>query len=224
MPLSFSDLQPKSLARIAGVGYLVIIVAGIFAEFFVRSSLLVPGDAVATVANIKASESFFRLGIAADTVMLIFDVIVALALYLLLASVDKTLALLATFFRLVHTAVVGAGLLSLMVAVLLLDTPSSESLVMTFLDAHGYGYVLGLVFFGVHCFLLGWLVYRSGMFPKILGALLIIAAAGYLTDSFAQILLTDYAAVESTMMAVVFVPAFVAELSFTIWLLVKGIK
>ena len=223
----------RRVARTAGVGYLTIIVAGIFAEFVVRSSMIVPGDAAATTENIIASESLFRVGIAGDLIMLTFDVIVALALYVLLAPVSKGLALLATFFRLVHSAVVGASLLNLVVVLLLLGGTGAalafppaqlHSLVMLFLDAHSYGYVLGLFFFAFHCVLLGYLVYKSGFFPKILGILLIVASAGYFADSVAHIVLHDYANVASVFMIVVFVPAFVAELSFTVYLLTKGVK
>ena len=233
MTTTILSWPPQRVARTAGFGYLMIIVAGIFAEFIVRSGMIVPGDAAATTGNITASESLFRLGIAGDLVMLIFDVIVALALYVLLAPVSKGLALLATFFRLVHSAVVGASLLNLAIVLLLVGGTGAalafppaqlQELVMLFLNAHSYGYVLGLAFFAFHCVLLGYLVYKSGFFPKILGALLMLASIGYLVDSFAHVLLHDYADYAPVLMIVVFVPAFVAEMSFTIYLLTKGVK
>jgi hypothetical protein len=71
-------------ARVAGLGYLIIIAAGIFAEFFVRSSLVVPQDATATANNIARSELLFRSGLASEFLMLACDVLVALALYIVL--------------------------------------------------------------------------------------------------------------------------------------------
>jgi len=224
-------MSPLRAARLAGVGYLIIIVAGIFAEFFVRSSLIVSGDATATANNIMASESLFRIGIAGDLVMLVFDAIVALALYVLLKPVHRSLALMATIFRLIHTAVYGVNLLNLVVVTLLLsgagylaafEAEQLHALVLTFLDAHGIGYAIGLVFFAVHAVLLGYLVVKSGFIPRILGILLLVASAGYIVDSFANVLLANYADYEMILGLTVFVPAVIAELAFALWLLVKG--
>ena len=103
----------RNVAKVAGVGYLGIIVFGIFAELMVRTSLIEPGDAAATASNIAGSEGLFRLGIVADLVMLALDATGGMALYLLLRPVSQGLALLATFFRLVHTAMYGLTLLTL---------------------------------------------------------------------------------------------------------------
>ena len=218
-------------ARIAGLGYLVIIAAGIFAEFFVRGQLVVPGDPSATARNIIASEQLFRVGIAGDLIMLLCDAVVAIALYLLLKPISKKLALLATGFRLLHTAVYGANLFNLVLALLYLtggstasgnDVSQTYNYAAAFLGAHQYGYALGLIFFGLHCMLLAFLLFKSPLFPRTLGVLIGLASVGYLVDSFARILLLDYAAYESTLMMVVFIPAFVAELSLCLWLLIKG--
>ncbi len=225
------DLSQEQAARIAGLGYLIIIVAGIFAEVVIRSRLIVPGDAAATAAGILSSESLFRTSIAADLVMLTFDVVVAVALYVLLKPVSRTLSLLAASFRLVHTTIYGVTLLNLMFVLVLLggaeylavfEPQQLHALVLLFLEGHSIGYALGLVFFGLHCLVLGYLILRSGYFPKVLGVLLIIAAAGYLTDSFAHVLLRDYEAYETIFYVIVFAPAFIAELSLCLWLLFKG--
>ena len=219
-------------ARTAGAGYLIIIIAGIFAEFFVRSSLIQPGDPGGTARAIAASETLFRTGVAAELVMLMADVTVAGALYVVLRDVDRGLALLAAFFRLAHAAVVGVNLLATYLPLMLVGEVGAlsglapgtlDGLTLLALELHGYGYTVGLVFFGVHCLLLGHLVRRSRMFPPVLGVLLMIAGAGYLVDGFAQTLLTDYAAHEGTFLMVVFLPAFVGEVSFCIWLLARGV-
>ena len=218
-------------ARVAGLGYLVIIATGIFAEVVVRGSLIVSGDAAATAANITASEGLFRSGLAAELVMLTADVVVAFALFVLFEGVSRGLAILAAFFRLAHAAVVGANLLNLYIPLLLLgdatymgafEPAQLHALVSVYLDLHAYGYALGLVFFGVHCLALSSLVLRSGFVPRALGVLLTVAGVGYLVDTFGRTLLTDYAAWETLFGIVVFVPAVVAELSFALWLTVKG--
>ena len=228
-----SGTSPRVYARIVGAGYLVIIVAGIFAEFFVRSGLIVKGDAAATAANITASESLFRIGIAADLVMLTCDVVVAWAIYMLFREVNKGLTLLATFFRMAHAAVYGVTLLALYVPLLILGgadylnpfgTGQLHALVLVLLGAHSYGYVIGLVFFGFHCAVLGYLVFRSGYVPRVLGVLLALAATGYLIDSFARTLMTNYFHYEAVFTAVVFTPAFVGELAFCLWLLIRGVN
>jgi len=233
MPNRIADISAQKAARVAGVGYLIIIIAGIFAELFVRSKLIVPGDAATTANNIMASEWLFRASIVSDLVMLVCDVLVALALYVLLMPVNKNLALLATFFRLVHTAIYGITLLNLSFVLLLLsgvdylavfNSDQLHALVLLFLNAHGYGYIIGLVFFGLHCLVLGYLVFKSGYFPRVLGILLIAASIGYLIDSFARFILPNYSDYESIFLLIVAVPAIIGELSFCLWLLLKGIN
>ena len=232
MPDRTIDAPTLIYARVAGLGYLIIIVTGIFAEFFVRSSLIVPGDAAATAANIVGSELLFRASIASELVMLTCDVLVALALYVVFRGVDKSLALLAAFFRLAHAAIVGVNLLNTYVPLLLLgdatyltvfDPGQLHALALLALEAHSFGYLIGLVFFGFHCLVLGYLVFKSGYVPRVLGVLLIFASVGYLVDSFSRTLLSSYPEYEAILTGVVFVPAFMAEVSFCLWLLLKGI-
>jgi hypothetical protein len=220
-------------ARVAGVLYLIIIIAGIFAEFFVRQSLIVPGDAAATANNIMASEGLFRAGIAGDLIMIMSDVALALVFYVLLKPVSNSLALLAAFFRLAQAAILGINLLNLFFVLQLLSgadylagfgANQLHALVMLFLNGHSIGYAIGLVLFGLSLFVLGYLVFRSGYFPRILGLLLIVAGSGYLIDSFASFLLPAYDNYEALFALVVFLPAFIGELSMCLWLLLKGVK
>ena len=221
--------HPLPYARAAGIGYLLIILSGIFAEFFVRGSMLVAGDPAATAQNIAASAALFRTGIAAEFVMLTADILVAAALFVVFRKVQPHLALLAAFFRVAHAAVVAANLLNTYVPLRLvtgqgqaLDSPLRAELASVLLDAHGYGYAVGLVFFAMHCGVLGYLVWRSTFAPRVLGWLLMLAGAGYLTDSLARTLMASYDASAGWFAMVVFVPAFIAELSFCVWLLVRG--
>jgi hypothetical protein len=229
MPNPIAEISQRNAARVAGFGYLAIIILGIFAEFFVRSKLIVPGEAATTANNILAAEGMFRIGIASDLLMLMFDVLVAWALYVLLKHVNQSLALLAAWFRLLHAAIYAITLLTLFFVLLLLsgadylaaiETDKLHALVLLFLNGHSYGYDLGLVFFGLHCLVLGYLVFKSGYFPRVLGILLIGAALAYLTGSFTRFLFPDYLALISP----IYVVALVAELSLSVWLLFKGVK
>jgi hypothetical protein len=225
-----SQLQ---VARIAGVLYLTIIISGIFAEFFVRQSLIVSGDAATTVENITASAGLFRMGIAGDLIMIMSDVALALIFYILLKPVSNTLALLAAFFRLAQATTLGINLLNLFFVLQLLngadylavlDAGQVHALVLLFLNAHSTGYAIGLVFFGFSILVLGYLIFRSGYIPRVLGILLVLASFGYLVDSFAHVLLPNYADYAAVFTMVVFTPAFIAELSLALWLLLKGVN
>jgi Domain of unknown function (DUF4386) len=220
-------------ARVAGFAYLAIAILGIFVNFFVIQGLVVPGDAAATADQIAANETLFRFGVAGWLVVLGLDALVAWALYVLLAPVSKTLSLLAAWFRLIYVAIFAATQINLLSALQLvkgasflsaLETSQSQALAMLFLNRFDSGFLIGLVFFGVHLFVLGYLVFKSGYMPRILGVLLIVAALGYLTDSFAHFLLANYETYASIFLVIVALPAVVAEFSFTFWLLYMGFK
>src|SRR5258706_7600265 len=104
---SISEISLRNAARIAGFGYLMVFILGIFGNFFVFEKLIVPGDAVTTANNIIANESLFRLGIASWVIVITFDALVAWALYILLKPINKSLSLLAAWFRLVFVAIFG---------------------------------------------------------------------------------------------------------------------
>jgi hypothetical protein len=206
-------------ARIAGIGYLFIIVCGLFAEFGVRQALYVPGDAVKTFQNIANAEGLYRIGIASDLVMLLADVAVAWALYLYLASVDRSLSLLAALLRLVQASIIGASLVNMVSVLPLLEDPENAVSVVRLTAAHGEGYRIGLVFFGLACGVLAALIRKSGHVPKWIGILLALAAAGYLMDSFGPIVFASY---PPSLSEVVLLPAFVGEIAFCVWLIAWG--
>ena len=228
-----ADISQRKAAIVAGSAWLIIIILGIFAEFFIRMQLIVPGDAATTANNIMASELLFRIGIASDLIMLTFDVVVVLALYVLLKQVNNSLALLAAFFRLVMAAILGINLLNLFFVLLLLsgadylivfDTDQLHALVLLFLNAHSHGYDIALVFFGLHLLVLGYLVFKSGYLPRILGVLLIFASLGYLIDSFANLFLPNDETIISLIAIFLILIAVVAELSLSLWLILKSDK
>jgi hypothetical protein len=226
-----SVMSPRSAARVAGFGYLAIGVLGIFANFFVLEGLIESGDAAATADNIAASEGLFRLGIASLVLVAVLDVVIGLALYVLLGPVHKSLALLAAGFRLVYAAIFGAALVFLVLAVQLLEGSDYLAAIepdqlhvqmMVFLDGFGYGWLIGLVWFGAHLLVLGYLLITSGYLPRILGILLMVAGAGYLVDSFANLLLSNYDDYETLFLIVVAVPSVIAEFAFAFWLLLRA--
>jgi len=231
MPQQTMKMSPQRYARICGVLYVYILVAGTFAALFVRSKLVVSRDAAATAANIAAGESLFRLGFSAELLHLACDVAVAMLLYALLRPVDRNIALLAAFMRLVSDVILATASLSHFAALHLLggseylkafQPDQLQSLALLAMKLHGDGYAISLMFFGFACLSLGYLVFRSGYLPRTIGALLAVAGACYLINSFAHFLLPATGA--ALFNAGILVPCFAAELSLTLWLLVKGVN
>jgi hypothetical protein len=221
-----ADISLRKAAIVAGFGLLIMSILAAFANFYVLPSLIVPGDAATTANNIMANELLFRIGICSFTIVIVLDVVVAWALYVLLKPVNKSLSLLAAWFRLVYATIFGIALANLFSVLRLLSDADYLTVfeidqlyaqVMLSLNAFSDGWQIGYVFFGLHLFVLGYLVFKSGYIPKILGVLLIIAGLGYLIDSYAIFLLPNY---EATIGYV----TFIGEVLFMLWLLFKGAK
>jgi len=210
--------------------YLAIVVLGLFGELFVRGALVTSGDPTATANNIAVSQGLWRAGIAGDLLMHVLDVPVLVFFYFLLRPVSQTLALLATLFNLVQTCVLVANKLTLLVPLYVLGSSVTlgsfspeqlDALSYLAIRAHGYGFGVGLIFFGFACLVRGYLIVKSGYLPKILGWLLVVAGFSYLINSFALLLAP---ALASLLFPAILVPAFVAELSLCLWLIVRGIN
>ena len=220
----------KKTARITGILYLVIFFANIFAYFFVSESLMVSGDAAATANNILASESLYRGGLVSYLIVFLSDIGVAILLYGLLKPVNKPIAQIFLVTRLMQTAVHAVNLLNFFFPLLLLNgsdyltafAPAQlQAAALLFLNAHHYGVLISEAFFTVSTLLLGYLVFKSDLFPGILGILLAIAGLGYLLDSFGIFLMPQYEAFFAEIMQA---PAIIGEISFTLYLLVKGVR
>jgi hypothetical protein len=219
----------QNTARLAGVLYLVIAVAAIIAHFYVPSKIIVPDDAAATINNIIASESLFRVGgIGSELVVLLSEVVLSILLYVLLTPVSKTLSLLAAVSRIVMTTIHGLNLVNYFLVLLLVggnyqtafDPVQLQALVTLFLDAHSYGFVIGIAFLTLHVFVLAYLIFKSKYFPRVLGILFMIAGAGYLIDSFVLLLTNAY----QTTPGFIAIPIAIAEIAFPLWLLIKGVN
>jgi hypothetical protein len=212
--------NPQIHARAAGLAYLVIIVLGIWSEVAVRSGIVVPGDAAVTAANVAASSGLLRLSLAADMVMVIADIALAVLLFALLAPVSRLLAAMAAAFRLIQAAVIAAALLNQHAALLLADAPGDNAAGIALqLALQADGYDLGLVFFGVNSLITGWLVWRAPWLPRVIGGLVAAAGIVYLAGSGLVFLAPGAAGA--------FQPAYViclvAELAFCLWLIVRGV-
>jgi hypothetical protein len=230
MTTAANGTSPRVYARIVGALYLLIFFVGPFAFFMGRTSVLVPGDPTATVENLLASETMFRLGMAAETVIVLVEIVVSALLYVLFRPVSRPLALAAAFARFGQSILQAVNLFTAVPALLLLggtgylavfEADQLNALVLLFLEANAFVIIIWGLIFGFHLLLLGYLVYRSGFMPKILGVLLIIGAVGYLAQSYGHLLVPQYDELLSTVVIVLSIPG---ELAFTVWLLWKGVN
>lgn len=225
-----AQASPRVLSRIGGVLYLIIIAGGLFGEAFIRGRLLVPGDAVATAANIRSMESLWRMGIASEFFMLICTIGLMLILFILLRPVSRDLALLAVLLNLVSIAAEAVNEQQLLAALFPLGSAEYlgafqpdqlAAMASLSMKSYGYGFGVSLIFFGCECIVIGYLIVRSGYLPRAIGVLMQIAGVCYLINSFVLILNPDLA---GRLFPTILLPAFVGELSLCLWLLVKGVN
>jgi hypothetical protein len=228
MTTQTAEVSPQVYARVGGILYLMIIIAGALGEILIRAKLVVSGDAIATASSIMASQPLWRMGITGDIMMHVFDIPLMLVFYVLLKPVNKNLALLAILFNLIQTAVLVANKLNLLMPLFLLgnadylkvfEPNQLSALAYLFVRAHDNGFGIGLIFFGFACLTYGYLIFRSGYFPRVLGILMTIAGLSYLANSFTLLLAPTYA---GTVFPVL-VLALIGELSLCLWLIVKGV-
>ena len=224
------DASPRALARAEGAVYLIIMILGIFVELFVRGRLVVAGDAAATAANLKSMQSLWRAGILAEMLMVLCTVFSALFLYLLLRPVSRHLAALATFFGVVGLTVEAGYAMYLLEALFPLQNNAYlqaftndqlHALTMITMRAHANGFGIALLIFAPAFLLRGFLVARSGYFPRIVGLLYQVAGLAYLINSVVLILAPHLA---GRVFVAVAGPGFIGEATFCLWLLIKGLN
>jgi len=222
------ETSPRLAARIAGVFYLITIIMGLFAEVFVRGALVVRDDPAATAANILAHQPLYRFGLAADLIMLACYVAVTLLFYGLFKPVGRSLSLLAALFSLVGIAVLAVNSLNHLAPLVFLgnadylgafETTQLQALALISLKLHARGYSIASVFFGIYCLMIGYLVFRSGFLPRLVGALMALGGLSFLTSSFATFLLPLLAA----RLPYIGMLGGIGELSLCLWLMVVGV-
>lgn len=222
--------QQKTKARIAGMLYLVIFIVYPLASLIGKSLIIVPGDAMATANNILEKESLFRFGIAGEAIIFLVELVLAGILYELLKPVNTALSLASAFSRVAEAIVQAVNLLPSILALLLVsggtyltvfEPEQLNGLLLLFMDAFNFMIIVWGFFFGFHLILLGYLVAKSDLFPKILGILLIFGGIGYLLQSFGTFILPQF---ESLLATIVLILATPSELAFTLYLLIKGVR
>ena len=227
-----SDISLRTAAIVAGVSILVMTIAAVVATDFVLGHLVVPGDAAATTGNIDASGMLFRAGVFSWIVVLICDVMAAWGLYVFLRPVNRSLSLIMAWVRLVYAAMLGAAVYNLVVVLLLVRGDYSrvfginhlQAQVMLHLDAFDSTWSIGLVVFGIHILLLGYLAFKSGYVPRIFGVLLVIASFGYFIINSINILYDGNENIKTIIGWIFIIPMVVGEVGLGLWLLIRGVK
>jgi Domain of unknown function (DUF4386) len=221
-----AEASPLFRARVAGLLYEGANLPAPFALLYLPSRLIVRGDAAATANNIMASESLFRLGIVANLFNLIANILVVLALYQLLKVVSKNMASLMVMFVLAAVPIGMLNELTQFATLLLLSgadylkvftADQLHALMMLFLNLHKYGLNIAQIFWGLWLFPMGYLIFKSGFLPRILGVFLIIGCFGYVIQSFAILLIPNFD------VDIIFFTSW-GELFFPLWLLIKGVN
>lgn len=219
----YSGISLRMAAIVAGLGLLFMAILAPIAEMYILKNLILSDDALETVRNIITYSGLLRIAIFSFLIVLVLDILVAWALYILLKPVNSDLSLLTAWFRLVYTAMFAVALNHFFdVFHILNGKDASEALlfhsqIIQAMDAFRSGWNTGLGIFGLHLIFLGYLAFRSGYVPRILGLLLILAGAGYLIDASGNILFPDYH-------LDIAIYTFSGEPLLIFWLLYRGIR
>ena len=229
-----AHMSLRKAARVVGLAYLVSFIFAFYAG--ADSVSFGPGVSVTTAINNMANNFLFRTGMASWLIVLTLDSVVAWSLYILLIPVNKSLSLLAAWFRVIFVAISGVALLSVLDALRLskgadyltaFTADQLQAQVRLSLNAYWDVTLIAWVFFGLHIFFIGYLIFKSSYIPRILGVLLLIASIGYWINSFATFLLpniADSADSAETLLGVTITPAIIAESLLILWLLIRGGK
>jgi len=219
-------MNVQRYARVAGVLFLISLVAGGFGEGYVPSKLIVSGDAAATVANLRNFDFLYRLGFAGFLIESLCDIALALIFYVLLKPVSKELSLLAAFFGLMATATFAFAELFYFAPVVImrgggyLQTFSNDqlnSLMLLSLKFYGFAGMIVTAYYGMAWIVRAYLMFRSGYLPRFLGVLMAIGGIGFVVRNFLLILAPAYAS------DVLLMLMFPGGLIMTVWLLWKGV-
>ncbi|WP_181899518.1 DUF4386 domain-containing protein [Flagellimonas nanhaiensis] len=222
-----SEISIQKAAQIAGVSIVLMTLAAVAATDLTIGPLIVSGNATATEENIRASAMTFRLGVLSWIIILVCDVFAAWGLYEFLKPVNKGLSLISAWLRLVYAAILGASMLNLAHILVLINNENYVSAlgtqVLFFMDSFESLWSLGLLVFGLHIFLVGYLTWKSGYVPKILGIWLIIGFFGYMITHLSGLLLPQFSNFNK-IMGWIFIIPMLGEVALGLWLIIKGRK
>jgi len=216
-------------ARFAGLLYLILVISGIINLLYIPSQLINSKDASITLESIKNSETLFRYGIVSGVITFLTLIILPLVLYKLLNKVNKNHATLMVIFALISVPISFVNILNKFSILTLISKKAYlqamsnielQTQVMLHLDYYNNGNQIAQIFWGLWLLPFGYLVYKSGFLPKILGIFLMLGCFGYLIEFFAQFLIPTYN--NSIVQTIVGIPSPIGEIGICLWLLIMG--
>jgi hypothetical protein len=223
-------MSSRRLAGLAGLLYLINAIVAGFAYGYVATRMYAPGDAAVTAANVLGNAGLVRLGVVADLFQATEWIFLAMALYLLLRHVSESVGRAMVILVAVGAAIVCLNDVFEFVAVRVatdgsyaaaLGAAGSNALVLLLLDIQHYGFLIAQIFFGLWLMPLGYLAFRSGMFPRALGLMLYVAGTCYLVDMLALFVVPDFG---RQVNAFLVVPPTIGEMWMALYLLAKGVR
>ncbi len=229
---TMADSSKRRAVTALRVLYPIWFVLGLFGVMYVPATVIVAGDAMATASNILANELLFRMGIVGSLTVQVIQIFVVLLLYKLFKSVNRSYASLMVVFALVGIPIAMLNTLNRLATLLVLNgadylkafEPNQlHALVTLFLNLNAQGQLIATIFWGLWLFPLGYLIYKSGYFPRILGIWVIIGGVGYVLDSLTHFILPNYANYEAILFPVVLLMTL-GEILFAAWIFLKGAK
>ncbi|WP_369992978.1 DUF4386 domain-containing protein [Winogradskyella sp.] len=216
----------KTVAKVSGIAYVLIFLTGFYANFAILSNLVEIDNPSKTLSNISNSLNSFRNGLLSFLLMFVFDIVLIVTLFKLTKEVNRKLSFLASGFRMLHAIFFSIALLKLYDVFTITNgtnlSVKQPNIVLDLLSSFDKFWTIGLLFFGVHLLILGYLATKAHYIPRYIGFLLIQAALGYFIDGFAKLSYDGYYDYQPYFEAGVILTGVIGELSFTIWLLVTG--
>ena len=222
-------MSTKRLARIAGLIYLGVAIFGAFAYGYVVAKVYVPGNAPTTAQNVAENAGLVRVGVIADLFQATLMVFLVLSLYVILKHVNSNVARAMVVLVLISTAITSLNLVfqfaSMLVAtdgsyVTAFGAAGASALVLLLLDIQHYGYLIAQIFFGLWLVPLGYLAYKSGMFPRALGVVLVAGGISYVVDMAVLFLVPDFG---KQVHPLLLIAPIVGEVWMVAYLLVRGV-
>lgn len=217
----------KNTARLAGLLYLIVVITGIFSLAYVPSKLIVSSDAAKTFQQISESQTLFRMSIVSSIICYVAFLLLPFVLYSLLHPISEIAAKLMIILSVVSVPISMLNLQNKYAVLKLingtnLDQSQIQSQMMFLLENYDHGLLILQTFWGLWLFPFGWLVYKSGFLPRILGILLMLGCCGYLIRLVGNTMLNDFGG--SLISSIASKPQAFGEIGTCIWLLIRGMN
>ncbi|TDQ40661.1 DUF4386 domain-containing protein [Aureibacillus halotolerans] len=222
----------RQVSVITGVSMLIMVICAGIAVGLVNGQLIIPGNPSATVTNLQQSFPLFTLGVFCWLVIIICDVILSWSFFIFLKQINTSLSLLGLLFRLMYTAFLGAATFQLVRVMNLLNnterlsfqTEELASLTMLSMESFQSIWSFGLIIFGFHLFIVGWLTLKALFIPKLLGYLLLVASISYIMVHTMYLFLPSFHSITQTLESILSIPMAIGELGIGMWMLFRGGK